>query len=88
VTTHLKEKRAFTFMVGLSADGKLLPFQSIWGGKTNASLPTSRTDEYREAVELGFLFEISGIPSNYWSTEDILKSYVNNVLARGQFGCR
>jgi hypothetical protein len=81
VTTHgLEEKRAFTLMVGVSAAGNLLPFQSIWGGKTSASLPSTSTDGYRQALGLGFRFEVSGIPGNYWATEGTMQSYVQNIL--------
>jgi hypothetical protein len=81
VTTHgLEEKRAFTLMVGVSAAGQLLPFQSIWGGKTAASLPETGTEDHRVAMELGFLFEVSGITGNYWSTEATMRSYVTKVV--------
>ena len=36
----MDEKRAFTLVVGVSADGTLLPFQTIFVGKTTTSLPS------------------------------------------------
>jgi hypothetical protein len=81
VTTHgVEEKRAFTLLVGLSANGKLLPFQSIWGGKTAASLLAPDGDDWEAATGLEFRFEVSGISRNYWSTEGTMKSYVTNTL--------
>jgi hypothetical protein len=36
-----EEKRAFTAVLGSAADGTILPFQSIWKGKTVKSLPST-----------------------------------------------
>ena len=74
------EKRAFTLVVGVSASGVLLPFQSVWAGKTRASLPSPTGACYCEAVELNFKFEFSGKQQNYWSTEATMQSYVSDIL--------
>lgn len=57
----MDEKRAFTLVVGVVADGSLLPFQAVFVGKTKASIP-SATDSpnYDEAIDAGFKFECSG----------------------------
>lgn len=57
----MDEKRAFTLVVGVTADGSLLPFQAVFVGKTMASVP-SATDSpnYNEAINAGFKFECSG----------------------------
>lgn len=62
------EKRAFTLMVGVSMSGEVLPFQAIYTGTTDRSLPTSNAPNYSRATEeLKFLFESSG-NDTYWST--------------------
>ncbi|KAF9791281.1 hypothetical protein BJ322DRAFT_989868, partial [Thelephora terrestris] len=35
------EKRSSTLMVGISMSGEVLPFQAVYAGTTNWSLPTS-----------------------------------------------
>lgn len=81
VTTHGQdEKRAFTLVVGISASGVFLPFQSVWAGKTHASLPSSTEAAYVEAIQLDFEFVFSKKQGNYWSTEESMQSYVRNIL--------
>ena len=81
VTTHGQdEKRAFTLVVGISASGVLLPFQSVWAGKTHASLPSSTRAPYVEATQLGFEFTFSKKQQNYWATEETMQFYVRNIL--------
>ena len=81
-----EDKRAFTIMVGVSMSGKTLPFQVMYGGKTDGSLPkindpTSKfADANTEAKKLHFHFESTGIQGNHWSNLGTMKSYVQNVL--------
>jgi hypothetical protein len=80
VTTHgFDEKWAMTLMAGVSASGMLLPFQSMWQGYTNRSLPSPRTPGYLSAVQKGFLFEFTSTKT-YWSTELTMQSYVEGIL--------
>jgi hypothetical protein len=37
----MDEKRVFTLVVGVAADGSLLPFQAVFVGKTKASVPSA-----------------------------------------------
>ena len=37
----MEEKRAFTLMVSVAADGTILPFQAIYRGSTKNSLPSA-----------------------------------------------
>ena len=68
-----EDKRAFTIMVSVSMSGETLPFQVMYGGKTNGSLPkfNDSTSEFvdvnTEAKKLQFRFESTGIPGNHWS---------------------
>ena len=73
------EKRAFTVVVGISAAGDALPFQVIYGGKSKRSLPTTTSMQYKEAQQLGFEICYSNTDT-YWSTFDLMCSYVSNIL--------
>jgi hypothetical protein len=55
-TIGSEEKRAFTFLVTLSNDGKLLPFQCIYKGSTSASLPAKDARSMADALAEGFLY--------------------------------
>ncbi|EMD34320.1 hypothetical protein CERSUDRAFT_24720, partial [Gelatoporia subvermispora B] len=74
-----EEKRAFTLVVGVSASGELLPFQAIWQGKTDRSLPSSNAPGRHEADKLGFRFEHSNTDT-YWSTFPLMCKYVETIL--------
>ena len=77
----MDDKRAFTLVVGVAADGSLLPFQAVFVGKTKASVP-SATDSpnYNKAINAGFKFECSGT-GTYWSNQKTMCAYVNDILA-------
>ena len=77
----MDEKRAFTLIVGVTANGSLLPFQDVFTGKTKVSIP-SATDSpnYDEAINVGFKFEFSGT-GTYWSNQQTMCAYVNDILA-------
>ncbi|KAF9061115.1 hypothetical protein BDP27DRAFT_1146170, partial [Rhodocollybia butyracea] len=76
----IDEKRAFTLVPLISASGELLPFQAIYCGGTSASLPSSKSPFYKEAMKLGFWLEPSKTDM-YWSTMDTMKSLVNDIIA-------
>lgn len=73
------EKRAFTLFVGVSLSGVLLPFQAIYHGQTERSLPRSTAPGYDRAMELGFRFEPSK-SDTYWSTQQTMRDYVDHIL--------
>lgn len=50
------KKRAFTAVLAISAEGRLLPTQSIWKGKTEQSLPSYKTSQRKEAEDKGHRF--------------------------------
>jgi len=59
--------------------GEVLPFQVIYAGSTNHSLPTPDAPYYNKATkELGFHIESGG--NNHWSTLSTMKSYVQDIL--------
>ncbi|KAI0348213.1 hypothetical protein BDW22DRAFT_1436148 [Trametopsis cervina] len=74
-----EEKRAFTVLMGVSANGNVLPFQVIWKGKTAGSLPPSTSPFYDEAVAIGITFVPSQTPT-YWSTFLTMISYIEITL--------
>ncbi|KAF8059060.1 hypothetical protein FPV67DRAFT_1379277, partial [Lyophyllum atratum] len=78
-TVGLEEKRAITVMVSLANDGTLLPFQAIYKGSTDASLPSSSARSMKEALDAGFLFETSKT-ATYWSTQETMKNFVEKIL--------
>ena len=63
------EKRQFTLMITTSCSGEFLPSQTIWAGKTAASLPAAhlRIDVERE----GNIFSCGG--EKHWSTLACMK---------------
>lgn len=82
-----EDKRAFTIMVGISMSGEVLPFQIMYAGKTETSLPevddpnSEFKDANSKAKRIGFRFEPTGIPGNHWSNLATMKSYVRKVLS-------
>ncbi|KAF5384182.1 hypothetical protein D9615_003148 [Tricholomella constricta] len=78
-TVGSEEKCAITVMVSIANDGTLLPFQAIYKGSTNGSLPSCNSRSMKAALDAGFLFEPSKT-STYWSTQETMKSFVNNIL--------
>lgn len=63
------EKRQFTLMVTTSCSGAFLPLQSIWSGKTSASLPAANLRV--EAEKDGNIWSSGG--DNHWSNLSCMK---------------
>ncbi|KAF9520676.1 hypothetical protein BS47DRAFT_1286982, partial [Hydnum rufescens UP504] len=78
-TVGQDEKGAFTLNVGISASGKLLPFQVIYASKSLKSLLNESCEGYNCAIQLGFHFE-SSMTDTYWATLDTMKLYVQCIL--------
>jgi hypothetical protein len=68
------EKRAYTLLVASSADGDFLPFQQVWSGATNRSVPTDRAPRMEEARERGFDFTFAKSEKNKGSHYSTLKT--------------
>ncbi|KAF7371625.1 DDE superfamily endonuclease [Mycena venus] len=79
-TVGQEEKRAFTLVPSISRSGDKLPFQAIFSGKTDASLPRLGSRGYREAEGLGFKLEPS-INGSYWSTHKTMLKLVDDIIA-------
>lgn len=69
------DKRGCTVLVTTAGDGSVLPFQMIFGGKTEASLP--KTDLRRVAEDQGHDLTVS---ESHWCTVETLKRWVINIL--------
>ncbi|KAF8142219.1 hypothetical protein K438DRAFT_1444422, partial [Mycena galopus ATCC 62051] len=75
-----EEKRAFTTVVTLSDDGKLLPFQCVFAGCTKRSRPDEDARGHRELVELGCMFVSSGT-ENHWSNQQTTQDFITDIVA-------
>ena len=73
------EKRGFTLVVGISMSGDALPFQVIYAGKSNRSLPSPNAPSYHKATEV-LKFRIESGGDNHWSTQSTMKTYVQHIL--------
>lgn len=61
----------FTVVVASSCAGDILPFQSVWGGSTNASLPKATASRWTEANANGFTYAHGDI--RHWSSTETTK---------------
>jgi hypothetical protein len=75
-----EEKRAFTVMVSVTSEGKLLPFQAIYQGKTTKSCPSKDAGCLAKVNAAGMKLEYSGT-STYWSNQKMMQNFVNKILA-------
>ena len=50
------EKCAFTLLVASTADGDFLPFQQVWAGASDRSLPSKNAPQMQDALDRGFDF--------------------------------
>ncbi|KAF8234198.1 hypothetical protein L208DRAFT_1262742, partial [Tricholoma matsutake] len=73
------EKRAFTVLMSVAANGTLLLFQAIYEGLRNRSLSESSTLNHNKVIKAGFLLEFSGTKT-YWSNQQTMQSFIDNIL--------
>ncbi|KAJ3745113.1 hypothetical protein DFH05DRAFT_1460002 [Lentinula detonsa] len=77
------EKRAFTLCVASTAAGDFLPFQCVWAGKTDGSLPSRNAPGMSEALENGFHFTVAASeksPRSHFSTLKTMKEWIREIL--------
>ncbi|KAL1943445.1 hypothetical protein VTO73DRAFT_4520 [Trametes versicolor] len=72
------EKRQMTIVVASSLDGKMLPFQSVWGGSSDTSLPSKSAPRRSEADDIGFVYAHGD--TRHWSSRDTTKKWILEVL--------
>jgi hypothetical protein len=75
-----EEKRAFTLLVSIAADGTALPFQAVYQGGTAKSLPSQYAPNMADVNAAGMQLEFSGTKT-YWSNQKTMQSFVNRILA-------
>lgn len=75
-----EEKRAFMALISVSSDGAMLLIQAIYTRKTELSCPSPKSINYKDLVNASFLLEPSGT-STYWSNQNTMRSFVDNILA-------
>ena len=76
----LEEKRAFTLLVSVAADGTLLPFQAVYQGSTKRTLPSPQAPNHVDCMNAGFKFKSSNTKT-YWSNQKTMQNFVNDILA-------
>ena len=76
----MDEKWAFTLVVGVAADGIVLPFQAVFVGKSKVSVPSSDLANYADAINVGFQFAYSGT-ATYWSNQKTMREYMDKIIA-------
>ncbi|KAJ6528844.1 hypothetical protein B0H19DRAFT_1083185 [Mycena capillaripes] len=76
------EKRAYTLGIASTSDGDLLPLEQVWGGLTDASLPTADADGYEEAQDRGFHFTVAASKksTSLFSTEKTMEELLEFVI--------
>ncbi|KAF8996363.1 hypothetical protein BDQ17DRAFT_1429806 [Cyathus striatus] len=78
------EKQAYSLLIASSADGNILPFQQVWGGKSLQSLPSATALGMLEALEHKFHFAFAASessPRSHFSTLKTMKEWVEKILA-------
>ncbi|KAL1936970.1 hypothetical protein VTO73DRAFT_2825 [Trametes versicolor] len=73
-----EEKRQTTVVVASSMSGNMLPFQSVWGGKTAESLPSTQAARRAEADTLGFKYAHGD--TRHWSSRETTKAWITEIL--------
>jgi hypothetical protein len=69
------EKRAYTLLIASTADGDFLPFQQVWAGASERSLPSPNAPGMQDALDCGFDFTFakSDKKMSYFSTVKTMK---------------
>jgi hypothetical protein len=69
------EKRAYTLLVASTANGDFLPFQQVWAGASERSLPSPNAPRMQDALDRGFDFAFakSAKKTSHFSTLKTMK---------------
>ncbi|EJC98940.1 uncharacterized protein FOMMEDRAFT_66428, partial [Fomitiporia mediterranea MF3/22] len=76
------EKQGYTLCVSSTADGKLLPFQQVYSGKTDQSLPEKNSTNMEEALGAGIQFTVAASVNrrdSHFSTQKTMKEFMKNI---------
>jgi hypothetical protein len=75
------ERRAYTICVASTPAGTLLPFQQIWSGSTEGSLPVKSVRRSAEALGMHFTPAASKKQSSHFSTLKTMKEWMIDIAA-------
>jgi DDE superfamily endonuclease len=75
------EKRAFTALLSISANGFVLPIQAVFEGLTEKSCPSPAAPHYADCIKAGFRFVPSEKKGNHWSNQRTMRRFVDEILA-------
>jgi hypothetical protein len=69
------EKHAYTLLVASTADGDFLPFQQVWSGASDRSIPSHNAPRMQDAIDCGFDFTFvkSDKKTSHFSTLKTMK---------------
>jgi hypothetical protein len=69
------EKCAYILLVASTADGDFLPFQQVWAGASDRSLPSKNAPRMQDAIDRGFNFAFakSAKKTSHFSTLKTMK---------------
>lgn len=81
------KKYAYTLLVASSADGDFLPFQQVWAGATERSLPSAHTAHIDDVCEQGFDFAFAKSEKNKGSHYSTLKTMKEICHSLSTFLC-
>ncbi|KAJ6447627.1 hypothetical protein C8R45DRAFT_768609, partial [Mycena sanguinolenta] len=70
-----EEKRAFTALITVTADGDLLPIQAIYNNSTSRSQPDKTSRGYQKLSDLGCKF-VSSCTDNHWANQKTSRAYI------------
>jgi hypothetical protein len=76
-----EEKRAFTVLLSICANGFTLPMQAVYEGLTDRSCPNLTAPHYTDCINAGFRFVPSEKKGNHWSNQQTMKRFVDEILA-------
>lgn len=76
LTRHLQ----YTLVVASSNGGDILPFQSVWGGSTPASLPSQKALRREEADREGFTYAHGD--TRHWSSLETTKAVSSYLVSQ------
>ena len=76
------EKRAYTLLVVSTPEGTFLPFQQVWGGTSEQSIPLAKAHGMSDAQDYGFDFTFakSNRHGSHFSTLKTMKEVVHSNL--------
>ncbi|KXN80633.1 hypothetical protein AN958_09263 [Leucoagaricus sp. SymC.cos] len=76
------EKRAYTLLVASTPSGDVLPFQQVWGDKSQQSTPSNSAPGMTDALKRGMHFTVAASeknPRSHYSTLKTMKEWLEKI---------